>query len=169
MKKSTGYLMRIKNEIPFSHSLNAYIEGKFDQLLEIGIDFNFVPNDPYFIDGRTIEENFAAMQQDFKHGFLQIWTGASENTIFGSPEINWKFRAIHDYFHCIHGLGFNAGDELLVNYLQLQEFTKDGLSGFDRQLLNIETAGQILHFTQTGEFPSEQRKFTIQELIKLGY
>ena len=163
-----GYLTRLKKETPFSHELNGYIEKKFNQLSS-GLNVQFVENDPYFEQGASLESASQAMFTDFNSGTLKIWTGASENTIFGLPEINHKFRFIHDYYHCWNNLGFTPGDELLVNYIQQQIFRKDGLSQFDCDLLNIETAGQVLYFVQNNDFPTDQRKFSIDELRKLGY
>lgn len=168
MKKSLGYLIRLKKDRAFSLSLNAYIEAKYKSLSK-DLNVEFVENDPYFDQGDSLESSAEKMFEDFANGRLKIWTGASENTIFGSPEINHKFRFIHDFYHCQNKLGFTHGDELLVNYIQQREFRKDGPSGFDRQLLNIETAGQILYYIQNGDFPTDQRKFTINELQLMGY
>lgn len=167
MRPTIAYLLRLKKDYPFSLNLNGYINLKFDELSQ-GITVQFVENDPYFTTN-DLELNAQNMFSDFNQGLLKIWTGASENTIFGNPEINHKFRFIHDFYHCQNRLGFTAGDELLVNYIQQREFKKDGLSSFDRQLLNIETAGQILYYTLHNDFPADQREFTIGELIKMGY
>jgi len=43
---------------------------------------------------------------------LVIWSGASERTIWGAPELNWHFRAWHDWCHIRSGLGFTAGQEI---------------------------------------------------------
>lgn len=162
-----GRLIRLKKNYPFSESLNRYIEQKFAEL-SANIKVEFTEDEPYFVTD-DLDLNAQKMFEDFTQNRLKIWTGASENTIFGLPEINHKFRFIHDYYHCQNRLGFSAGDELLVNYIQQQVFRKDGLNQFDCDLLNIETAGQILYYTLNQDFPVDQRSFTITELAKLGY
>ncbi len=176
LNKSLGVIQRLKVSIPFSDILNEYIEKKFAALVAaVPYEIKFVSEEPYFIEAEVnsefpnfaVEMAFKRMQFDVEvFNQLKIWTGASDVTIFGVPEINWKFRAIHDAFHIKHSLGFSYQDELLVNYLQLQEFSFDGLPEFERQLLNIETAGQIWYFHQNGKFPEDQRKFAIGELYK---
>lgn len=168
LTNNLGIIQRYKNIVPFSVILNEYIERKFEALKKaVDYEIIFVNEEPYFTEGVTQTKAFVKMRFDacvIKR--LKIWKGASDCTIFGVPEINWKFRALHDSFHIKFDLGFSAKDELLVNYLQQQEFSFDGLPAFELQLLNIETAGQILFYEQNKAFPSDQRKFAISELYK---
>ena len=167
LKNSLGILQRYKNTVPFSQILNDYIEKKFEALVASNkYEIFFVENEPYFINNRTSDQAFEAMKEDSNKGILLIWCGASEGTIFGEASINWKFRAIHDSYHLELNLGFDSASELMVNYHQLQKASFDGLPEFERELLNIETAGQVLYFVQNGNFPADQRKFCISELYK---
>jgi hypothetical protein len=168
LTNNLGILQRLKNEIPFSRVLNEYIEQKFEALKkECGYKIFFVTDEPYFISNRTQKQAFDAMVYDINYrNKLYVWTGASECTVFGEPVINWKFRAIHDSIHIKNNLDFSAQSELIVNYLQQQIFCFDGLPEFERQILNIETAGQVLYYCKNESFPENQRKFAISELYK---
>lgn len=168
LSSTIGILQRLKSSVPFSTTLNAYINNKYAELVgTYHLEVVLSDKDKYFdMAGGDPERAFCYMLEDFNAGKLVIWTGESENTIFGDPWINYQFRAIHDIFHCVYQKGFSAGDELQVNYLQQQAFCFDGLGEFDRELLNIETAGQVLYFDACGEFPKDQRKFAIGELVK---
>jgi len=169
LPSNLGYIQRLKVHIPFSTILNEYIEKKFESIRsDLGIDILFVGEDPYFTSPCMDQKlAFQAMKTDvLDRQRLEVWTGASEVTIFGEPSINWKFRAIHDILHVFNDLDFSASSELQVNYIQQAIFSFDGLPDFERQLLNIETAGQVVYFEKFGKFPEDQRKFTVGELYK---
>lgn len=148
---------RYKSNVPFSQSLNNWIDRQFKKL---PFSVVFCDFEPYTSFPDMVEQFNLSGQK-----VLKISTLHSEKTIFGNPETNWKFRAIHDYFHIDRNLDFSLQDELMVNYLQMQYASKE-LNGFDLQLLNIETAGQIVYYSTFGEFPADQRAFTIAELEK---
>lgn len=147
--------IRLKSSIPFSDSLNTFVCNEFDKL---PFKVEFVDCEPY--------TGFDDMVKQFEESkVLKVSKLHSELTIFGDPEVNWKFRAFHDFLHIVHGLDFTFESELLVNYEQTKIAFEAGLSKFDIQLLNIETAGQIVYFKKYGEFPKDQRKFCIDELL----
>jgi hypothetical protein len=151
-----GILQRYKKEIPFSITLNRFIEYQFNKL---PFKVQFVDFEPY--------KDFNDMVTQFETShILKVSTLHCENTIFGNPLINQKFRAFHDFIHICENLDFNYESELLVNYSQNLIGLKYGLNRWDLQLLNIETAGQILYFRENNFFPENQRSFAIQELKK---
>lgn len=158
-KQKISQVIRYKSTVPFSVTLNRYIEIKFEELKNTGLKIEFVDREPY--------ANFEEMKADYLNkNRLLISKLHAENNIFGSVEMNCKFRVIHDFGHLENNLDFSAEKELILNYIQLQEAQKFGLCPFDLALLNIETAGQIKYFLETGDFPSDQRKFAVSELIK---
>lgn len=153
--------IRLKAIHPFSENLNKWVEQQFTKL---PFEVVFVEGEPY--------ADFETMQDAFRENpnRLEVSTLHSEKTIFGDPQVNWKFRAIHDFLHLVHGLDFTYEAELLVNYHQTVFALQTGrglLRDFELSLLNIETAGQIAYHRSTGEFPSDQRKFAIGELVKM--
>ena len=152
-----GISQRLKTSVPFSINLNKWVE----------YEFNLLPFKVVFVDSEPYE-SFEQMFTDFEAmGVLYISTLHCENTIFGDPLVNQKFRAIHDFQHILHELDFSFESELIVNYHQNRIALQSGLlNKFDRELLNIETAGQIMYFRQYGIFPDDQRQFAINELNK---
>lgn len=151
----TAQLMRYKKSVPFSERLNDWITEKVAQLVSDGhIDgIDFTDSDDY----GTLE----AIKNYYKDTHrLIVWTGGSDDTIFADPEVNWAFRAWHDYVHIVNDLPFTVEGESLVAFLQAAELPKDWY--LERQLILSEVVGQVLynHF-HNGEFPSDQRAFTV--------
>ena len=52
------------------------------------------------------------------HGIIVVWSGASEHTIFGDPEINYAFRAWHDWCHWRGGRDFSPAGEIAASRMQ---------------------------------------------------
>ena len=96
----------------------------------------------------------------FQASSLIIWSGASENTIWGSTQGNWAFRAIHDALHLKSGLGFSVDEEIELGRRQASMY-----SGLMADLVYCEIAGQALHYKTTGKFVQDQVKFT-KEFLK---
>lgn len=156
-QQKISMIKRFKAEIPFSDTLNRYIEIEFQKLAKT-IQIQFVDYEPY--------QSYIEMVERFnREKILLISSLHCENNIFGSVAMNCKFRALHDYDHIKQGLNFTPEQELILNYNRLQEASAH-LNKFDLTLLNIETAGQIKHYLETGSFPENQRLFTISELEK---
>jgi len=150
-----GLIQRYKVSIPFSITLNRFIEDQFNKL---PFETQFVDFEPY--------KDFNDMVKQFESThILKISTLHCEKTIFGDPLINQKFRAFHDFIHITENLDFEFESELLVNYAQTKIGLKYGLNRWDLQLLNIETAGQIAYFRINGFFPEDQRAFAVTELL----
>lgn len=97
-------------------------------------------------------------------GRLVIWTGGSDQTIYGCPEHNIAARAWHDAVHYRTQLPTTLAGEAGVCYVQcwqlLQEYGNDDEVRSWIELLLTEVIGQALEFAQTGEFPKDQRGFT---------
>ena len=157
-------LMRYKGSVSFSPHLNKIIGEMFD------ITFFNTSGTPtvQLVTGQPYAD-FAEMKKDILAGRLLISTDFCDNNIFGSEVVNQQFRAIHDYLHFMFDLDFTYENELLVNYNQAIVFKRAGATPYDLDLLNIETAGQIYYHKTTGNFPENQRVFTINELSKMGY
>jgi hypothetical protein len=94
---------------------------------------------------------------------MLVWSGGSENTIYAEPEVNWAFRAWHDWCHYNGAHAFTPGGEravfamqcshLLSLYgpcLKVQRWTR---------ILRAEVIGQQEYFYRHGHYPEDQRAF----------
>ena len=101
-------------------------------------------------------------------GRILVWSGESDRTIFADPEVNWAFRAWHDWCHLTHGLEFTTQDEVKVALVQMGHIRT--LYGHDKRadrfcaLIDAEVIGQIVYQQQHGEFPHDQMTFTREYL-----
>lgn len=96
---------------------------------------------------------------------LIVWDGASDSTIFSRSDINYIYRAHHDYAHAYYRLDTVAQDELsLSRTLEAQAPTRE-----IKALINAELAGQVMYYLQHGEFPQDQKHFCIDYLTKKGW
>ena len=102
---------------------------------------------------------FEALVTQCPGKYLIVWSGGSENTIWSSSEVNYAFRAWHDYIHVQYNLPFTLEGETAVSRIQ-----QSRLSMFARQIILIEVELQAKHFLSTGEFISNQREFTVNKL-----
>lgn len=87
---------------------------------------------------------------------MVVWSGASDNTIWGSPESNHMFRAWHDSIHLAYGLDFSKSGELAV-----AELSRSKLGGVIGNVVYAEVAGQVEYFERFGDFPKDQLNFTL--------
>lgn len=52
---------------------------------------------------------------------VTVYTGGSERTIFGAPEVNYDFRAWHEWTHYILRAPFDLNGELAVAHRQCED------------------------------------------------
>ncbi len=95
---------------------------------------------------------------------LVVWSGQSDNTIFGDRRVNWAFRALHDALHLKTGIGFSPLEEVELGRIQASQY-----SGLMADLVYIEVAGQAEYYMQTGQFVQDQVLFTLNALKGLNY
>lgn len=86
---------------------------------------------------------------------IVVWTGASEKTIWGAPEANWRFRAEHDAAHLATGLGFDHASEIELAYWQAGRVEGDWL----KRAVLIEVAEGARYHRETGLFVADQIEF----------
>jgi hypothetical protein len=92
-----------------------------------------------------------------------IWSGASDNTIFGCAEHNYAFRAWHDALHYKHQTPFSLAGEAQTVYAQVYQLVRcygddDEVADWACMLLT-EVIGQAEYNVRLGEFPLDQRVF----------
>lgn len=96
-----------------------------------------------------------------------VWAGGSDKTVYTSPHVNHLFRLWHDGLHVANGWCFSCRDELLVAALHVETVRR--LADNDAALLMwIDTAGQVLHYADTGEFVDDQLDFAWRLWQKLA-
>jgi len=103
-----------------------------------------------------------AIPQAYAQGLpLPIWSGASDETIWGEARFNWLFRAFHDSVHIRYGCDFTLEGELKASRIQAQLARDMGLDEL-AQIMVWETAGQAVYVDKTGQFPPQS--FTLERL-----
>ena len=110
-------------------------------------------------------DTFEKLQAHYQEtGRILVWSGASEQTIFGDPEINYAFRAWHDWRHITESADFSPDGERTVCEKQKADIREifDGAQA-DRfcALLEAEIIGQLAHEKRYGRFPENQRGFVV--------
>lgn len=92
-----------------------------------------------------------------------VFDGGSEKTIYGCPEVNYAFRAWHDWCHWKGRFDFSYAGEFAVYRMQCAHLNI--VYGCSRQtrrwkrILYAETIGQFDYLRTHGEFPDDQRAF----------
>ncbi len=97
-----------------------------------------------------------------KTGRVMVWDGASDQTIFGCPEVNYHFRAWHDSKHIIFRFGFSRQGEESVLGKQWQDIRAlyDGTAAlFFCRIVTAEIRGQFDYNAIRGGFPLDQIGF----------
>ena len=109
-------------------------------------------------------ETFDALKaQVADGGRMVVWSGGSDQTIFGDPEVNYAFRAWHDWCHLAGNHDFTLEGERAASRMQMVHLIE--LYGIDARvarwchIINAEVVGQAEHLRDTGEFPKDQMAF----------
>ncbi len=94
---------------------------------------------------------------------MLVYNGASERTIYGDAEVNYAFRAWHDWCHWRGRYDFSyegeraacamQGDHLIARYGESPQTRRW------RRILEAEIIGQRDYFDRRGTFPEDQRAF----------
>lgn len=100
----------------------------------------------------------------FSQPTLVVWSGASDNTIFKDPIVNYAFRALHDQLHLKTRIGFTPAEEIELGRIQANQYT-----GLMADLVYVEVAKQAEYYLKNGIFVPDQVEFTKLELKKMGY
>ncbi len=94
---------------------------------------------------------------------MLVWSGGSEKTIYGDPEVNYAFRAWHDWCHWRGRHDFSFEGEFAAYRMQAEHLvTVYGDCPRTRRwqrILYAEIIGQREFFDVLGYFPYDQRAF----------
>lgn len=110
----------------------------------------------------TYHELMAHMARN--DGRLCVWSGASDQTIFAHPAVNWAFRAWHDYYHWKDRQPFTVVGELMVAFAQCDDierlFPEHPRLKVWQALVMAEVVGQREYAdAHGGRFPTDQHGF----------
>ena len=137
---------------PFSVGLNRAIDEIVARVLPQGFD----------VDEKSTYLDVVGYWK--RTGRIAVSDLYCDSNIFGSVEMNVKFRAWHDWTHVCWGNDFTLVGE--INTCVQQEKMLDSLKGRTRvqkqlwaRLLWEEIVGQAEYFEQHRDFPSNQRAF----------
>jgi hypothetical protein len=118
-------------------------------------------------------ETLEALKESHKRdGFITVWDGESDRTIFGEAHFNHAFRAWHDAVHLMYDLPFTLDGERAAAEMQCEHVKRH--YGTDSralkwcEMIRCEVAGQAEHFAKTGDFPADQVEFAKGYLAARG-
>jgi hypothetical protein len=137
--------------------VNAQLDAAVLTLAGRLFPLGFTPRD-------TAPSTLADLKAAWDSGPAVVWAGASDDTIFGSPEVNWAFRAWHDWAHYRYALPFTRDGEREAAFVQVAHLVRLYGDGRDvaamAALVLCEVIGQAEAFGTHGKFPDHQRAFT---------
>lgn len=127
----------------------------YEKQLRLMIE-KFPPLPHHFVDEDGGPE--AVIEAYNKGESIPIYTGDSENTIWGSPEANWLLRAHHDSIHLKYGIPFTP----------LGEYIAAEVSSALAQYLRMDELALALRADIAGfaAYQAENSVFAPQELAK---
>ena len=144
---------------PYSTQYGLSLGRLFLQFGELGKDYIPSPNAP-----STFKDLMQEWHTCCTAGLLsgtrvpfRVYGGDSDTSIYGTPEANYAFRYMHDIVHVQMGLEFDIASEIATAKAQLRmlgPLTKEEIRTF-----LIDTAGQALWSTITGDFLEDQSVF----------
>ncbi len=114
---------------------------------------------PKFTASDIAPSNFQALKSQGVASLI-VWSGASDNTIYGDASVNHAMRAWHDSLHLSLNADFTLQGELRVALEQARLVKNDALA----EIIIAEVYGQALFFDKHGEFPVNQVEFIINYL-----
>ena len=110
----------------------------------------------------TAPETLEAVTASVESGRLTVYSGGSDATIWDDAEVNYAFRAWHDWTHWRYQRPFEG--ETAVARQQVADLARVYGRTPDVEnmgaLLLCEVIGQAEYFAQHGDFPSDQAAFT---------
>ncbi|QPC44957.1 hypothetical protein HW532_20990 [Kaustia mangrovi] len=111
----------------------------------------------------------ALVREHDKYGFITVFDGGSDHTIFGSPETNIAFRAWHDWCHLHLGADFSSEGEAAAAALQIKHLRQYGREHFippaaidhAALLIDAEVNGQNRYYQKHKKYVKDQRSFAM--------
>lgn len=147
---------------PLDPALNSAIVAIANILFPTGFDVADVAPDTY---------DKLRAHLDAGHRML-VWSGASEFTVFGCREVNWAYRAWHDWCHWQGTHDFTLEGEAATAEMQSQQlFALYGVTSKTRywqRIIHADIVAQGQYAAEFGDFPVDQRAFVINSLLRFS-
>jgi hypothetical protein len=141
---------------PLNLAFNAAVFSMASRVCPMGYDVAY--------DGSAPESLEALWEHIDRTGRILIDGRNSENTIFADREINYAFRAWHDWTHFILKAQFDLDGEMAVAHRQIEDlalvFGHGPQFRYWAEIIWAEVYGQACYFKQHGVFPVDQMRFT---------
>lgn len=118
------------------------------------------------LDGRIgldAPSTFEALKADAREGFLKVSTEHNSSSIYGASG-NLTFRTFHDYGHLLYGRQFTTEDEVALARFQWQDlkvYLPAEWVDVCHCVYMADTVEQSLYEAETGEFPTDQKRFVL--------
>jgi hypothetical protein len=128
-------------------------------MLDVNLNEKILRLAPKFEAKEFAPDSFAKLRANITSG-LVVWSGASENTIYGDPIVNHAFRAWHDSTHIRLNADFSPEGEKRVALEQARLIGSDMWA----KILIGEVVGQAEYFAKYGKFPANQVEFMVNYL-----
>ena len=141
------------SELAFDIQFNAAILKICKRLLPGGYDVAEVAPETY-------EQLIAHLDAGRR---MLVYSGGAEWTIYGDPEVNYAFRAWHDWCHWRGRHDFSLDGERATCAMQGKHlvalYGESSQTARWRRILHAEVIGQRKYFDRHGVFPDDQRAF----------
>lgn len=108
-------------------------------------------------DAARAATSLASLRDMQAKGTLYVWSGCSDNTIWGTARRNMLARVWHDCVHLELGADFNYHDEHAV--ASHQTYSTPGLTPLERGAVWADTFGMLSYEEKNGRFPEHQADF----------
>lgn len=135
---------------PFDHTLNSAILAMAGEIFPDGFD---VSDDA--------PSSYEALIQHLNAGNrMVVYSGGAEGTIYADPQVNYAFRAWHDWCHWKGANDFTIPGEIGVYTMQVSHL-KERFSDVNRWswILYAEVVGQRLYYSRYKTYVEDQRSF----------
>ncbi len=143
------------NKHPLSARLNEFILNWFEQ----NRDLFHVYDKPQF-DLSNADASYQYFRDHWaSYKTIPMWYDDNEDNIFGSTEVNAKFRAWHDYIHVTTKNDFSLQGE--INSFRVQRQALPVTWRWERALMEAEIVGQGMHYSSSNEPIPSQRMFAL--------
>ena len=140
-------------DIALDIQFNAAVLTICNRILPAGYDVAAVAPETY-------EELIAHLDAGRR---MLVYSGGAEQTIYGDSEVNYAFRAWHDWCHWRGRHDFSLAGERATCAMQgahlVALYGESAQTTWRRRILRAEIIGQREYFDRHGEFPDNQRAF----------
>lgn len=147
----------LSNQTPLCSALNRAVEHLCQQVWPQGFDV-----------AEDAPNSFTALKAEFQErGQITVYSGNSQDTIFGNVRINHMARAWHDWAHLSLGADFSVAGETAACELQCRQLIDHlGLEEGKRaaNILQAEVIGQVAYYQRHKRYVRRQKDFVLQYL-----